>query len=315
MVWLAFFLLTWIVPGLFFLGILAKTIRKDVRERANLHSEPFVLMFLGLWFLAVNGPLMGQFIVAMEFRLGAGIASFLSPDELTFFRFSFGVAALAVIATLAKAFWTHVMLEEGVWGRIHEYRKPLWDAGLAYGWGEYAVRCIIAVLIVLMQKELSNMSKIPHISDLSNGIHLSQAAEAVFVEDFSKWLGGFSRLGVYLFLMIWVWLAIVSIKNMSKSKEAWMSFAGTALSAVPSLLVVWFMYMNATGEMFPIPFFDISVQDPSKVVLIASTVVYIFCSIVIFSNLLWVLWRGPVPEIRNLALGLVKKRGPASAGG
>lgn len=301
-------LITWIAPCLFFAGIIAQTVsrtRAAPQNSKGQHSEPFVFTFLGAWFLIVNGPLLQQMSFAMEYRLGASASALLSSENLTLFRTAFGLAAVSVVATLAKAFWTHVQLENNYWGEVRNYRKKVWEKGARFGWLEYALRCLIAVVIVYMQKLLGDISNIEGIQIVSSGEVLDQVREAEFVNSFSQWLAGFSRTAFYLYLLIIVWLSIV----WSAHSKAYSAVIGTATSTVPALIVVWAMYFMSTSSVLPLPLGRIEIGSPDPVIIFSTMLLFFFLSLIIVANLAWTIWKGPIKEIRNqLDLFLKEKK-------
>lgn len=294
-----FFTLTWIVPALFFVGILARTFRRRPEIAGNLSSGPFVLLFFGLWFFAVNGPLMGLFIRAMEYRLGTGIAGYLTHRELDALRVAFGLGALSVIATLAKALWTHTLLEENVWGSISNYREPLWKRGKFFGWLEYGLRCFIAVQIALMQNSLSDVSNVPFIQEVYNNKTLPQTRESEFMLNFSAWLGEFTRFGFWLYLSIMAWTALVFMSPGDR-REFRKALAGTLTSTVPAWLLVWFVYVLSTGDYTPFPFEVIRAGEPPKLLIVSSLVTFFVLFLCIACNLFYTIWKGPLDEITQL---------------
>ena len=303
--WVIIFTCTWIIPSIFLLGIFART-SNNYRASAILKSEPVVLLFLGIWFLGFNGPLLSQFATAMLFQIEVHFSGVFAPGEKIFFQIGFLAGAMMLAATLAKAFWTHVLLEDGVWGKVQDFQKPLMERGRLFGVIEFSIRCLIAVSIIFLQSVLNELQLVKHIDEIAKqsdlaASSLTQIEETEFVLSFSDWLIQFSLVGLGLFSLILIWLAIVyplNIRRTDVSSEICNSSAlGTLFSALPAFAIMYLMFVLSTGEFIPNFFVDYSPGNPPRLFVALSSFIFILLSMLIVFNLIITLIRGPWQEM------------------
>ena len=287
---------TVVVPATFFLGIVLRVTRQasDAGGIRRIHTEPIVLLLIGFWFLAANSPYIENLSIALEYRLqiSAGGTVLASENGLRWFRFCFGTGMIALLATLAKAFWTHVVLEDNEWGGVQRYREML-PSGFVSGF-EYVIRCLIAVLIVVTQKELTGVGNISFIDDV-NAIRGDEERSQIFSQEFATWLQGFAALAFYIYAAILVWVVIVFSYTRSDPKAS-RAAKGTLWSTAPALAVVWIMYFLASGNFIPIPFVSTLPANVESWVAWSFTSILFLLSVAIFWNVLWTLSRGPLAE-------------------
>jgi hypothetical protein len=287
------------VPAVFFIGILCRVIRHGRAEGSTtLYAEPVVLLFIGLVFMAANAPYVDELATAMQVRLyiepHAGGGADMGED---WFHLAFGLGAIAVLATLAKAFWTHVILEENQWGPLAGYRSYLWSNKIV-GWFEYFLRCVIAVLIVLTQKGLSEVQDVKHIDD-TKAIISDEEASNEFVTSFLEWLWEFSLYGFWLYAFICIWLSLVAWRTVHEprgKRAAWY----TATSTIPALLIAWIMFVLATGRVIPNPFETyVPGNPPGWLIMSVSSFLFVL-SLLVFLNVAYTAFTGPGRELGGL---------------
>ena len=135
--------------------------------------------------------------------------------------YAFGLAAVALIASFAKAGWTHLNLEDNRWSGIRNYRERLWRNSFMSG-VEFIFRVAIAVSVVLLQKQIAMLAYIDNIQYASNWTFQDEGLSASFADDFSEWLATTSIYGTVLFVLISLWLIIAGWYNSRHKLLLWL---------------------------------------------------------------------------------------------
>ena len=298
--WL-YWLFGFILPALFFTAILVWTLadgrylsRKGAMASKFSHSEPLVLLLIGVIFLFLNREQLQALPVAALIRLtsepGISQAKNLSLINYSYLIYTF--ATISICASLAKAFWTHVRLEQHFWGPLDYYSAFGRRSGLIRAL-ELSLRCLIAIMVLLLQKHLSLLKYVKHIGEIRLQSGIPQQFETDFIVSFAAWQADFAKLFMVMYAAILVWLFLAHRINRSNSKitseELRKAVHGTLWSTGPGLIIAWLLYFTATGRWIP------SLYDQTPVnlqwwMIPAACSGFVICGAVVLVNLVIILW-------------------------
>lgn len=308
---LLYLILGIILPSLFLGAILIWTIsdgqylrKSDAKPLNFSHSEPIVLLFIGAAFLYINRSPLQALPAATLIRL-AGDPSTANNSTLNFSYIAYTIATLALCASLAKAFWTHVRLEQHHWGMLDYYKAFQQRSGWVRGL-ELLLRCVIALIVVLLQKQLSVLKYVDHIDKVKNPHGIPQENEVAFVASFAEWQAHFSTLFFFMYLAIIAWSVLANRVNMQAATKVPAelpilknAFAGTLWSTVPGLFAAWLLFVTATGRIIPTFHSKMPVNLNEVWIITVVSGLIILVGFIIIINLGYVLFTQVWPVVRD----------------
>lgn len=263
-------------------AFLATTLEKMARDRAKarranrpsrIQTEPVVLMGLGLFFLIFNVQFVPVVAKIVDVQLRT-----MHPAPVNVVVVPFGIAAVVLVASFAKAAWTHSNLEDNKWGTINNYRRTLWSNQMASAI-EFWMRVAISVSVVLLQKQIAILSTIEDIDYAENWTFPTETRSTVFVSKFSTWLADTSIYGLVLFSLVLLWLGIVTAYNWDHKARFWTS-VGTLSLAFPGILLCISLNYLATGSYVP-TFSRVNQPDYQAVMILSGIVLVLSVSILV----------------------------------
>lgn len=240
-------LLLYVLPLLFLLAVLLKMFldwkaAREKNEVSRIPTEPIVLMALGFAFLWINAK-----FVSIVARVAEEQMRMVHPEiSFNVVDLAFGLAAIVLMGSFAKAAWTHLNLEEGKWGTIENYRDRIWPNKLLSA-VEFWLRVLIAVVVVLLQKQISGLHSIVRIHDAENWTFTNERDSANFLFSYNHWLAETALWGSAFFFCVVLWLIIAVSYNRHKKYRR--SLYGTLSFALPGLLICLCLKYLSTGSI------------------------------------------------------------------
>ncbi|HYJ82427.1 MAG TPA: hypothetical protein VEW26_06235 [Allosphingosinicella sp.] len=280
-------LLLYILPLGFLVAVFIKMLADWRRGRSKsepprIPTEPVVLMALGFAFLWINAE-----FVPLVARIAEEQLRMIHPEiSLNIVDIAFGVAAVVLMGSFAKAAWTHLNLEEGRWGSIEDYRKNIWPNPILSAF-EFWLRVAIAVLVVLLQKQIAALHAIDHIEDARSWSFRTEQESASFLFSYNQWLAQTSLWGLALFGLIGLWLIVAAACN-RPLKAIRPPFYRTLTFALPGFLICLSMKYLSTGS---VGLSTTSIGQPDFEMIMFLSGFVLFCAFVITCNIIDSLWQ------------------------
>jgi hypothetical protein len=262
----------WGIPLLFLFAVFERLLRERERARREGHpdripTEPLVLMGLGFIFLLFNA----EFVFVEAKVINVQLNSMYPGVPLELVSLPFGIAAVVLVASFAKAAWTHLNLEEGSWAGVSDYRERIWGNKLFSGI-EFLMRVAIAMSVVLLQKQMAGLT---YVEDIGVALNQQFILSDDFNVSYSDWLSVTTVYGFVLFFLISSWLALVTYYNWNRA-NVWPAFLGTLSLAVPGLAICAILKWIATGSLWPT---TISPSPPGfEAILISAFFLYVLAA-------------------------------------